>query len=144
MFKILGHKTFRQVMWILIIVIFVAVVIWFLTQNRISIFGEGGGAALQKTREEEPEDIFAADFPAAITEATRQGNYRMAIRLHYLQLLRLLSEANAIQYKKGRTNMDYLLQLYGTAHYDDFRKLTRNYEYAWYGNFIVDEEKYKA
>ena len=40
----------------------------------------------------------------------------------------------------GYAYAHYLMQLRSTSHYNDFFRITRNYEYAWYGNFPVDEE----
>ena len=46
--------------------------------------------------------------------------------------------------QRDRTNFDYLLQLGSTKYYNDFFRLTRNYEYSWYGQFPVSEEAYKV
>jgi hypothetical protein len=54
-----------------------------------------------------------------------------------------MSGKNIIQYKQDRTNLDYLLQLSNTAHYQDFFRLARNYEYTWYGNFPVNDEAWQ-
>lgn len=66
----------------------------------------------------------------------------MAIRLMYLRLLKNLSERNIIQYKQDRTNLDYLMQLHPTRYYNGFFRITRNYEYSWYGEFPVSNEAY--
>jgi len=61
----------------------------------------------------------------------------------FLQMLKTMSGKNIIQYKQDRTNFDYLLQLRDTKHYHDFFRLTRNYEYSWYGNFPVSDEAWQ-
>ena len=54
-----------------------------------------------------------------------------------------MSEKNIIQYKQDKTNIDYLMQLHTTKHYTNFFRITRNYEYSWYGKFEVSEEAYR-
>jgi len=70
------------------------------------------------------------------------GDYRLAIRLMFLRLLKQLSQKKIIEYKQERTNFDYLSQLHATGFYNDFFRLTRNYEYTWYGKFEVSGETF--
>jgi len=60
----------------------------------------------------------------------------------FLRLLKDLSQKNIIQYAQGKTNFDYLMQLHPTKYYRDFFRITRNYEYSWYGQFDVTEDMY--
>ena len=90
----------------------------------------------------ETEDIFQINYQREIDRAATAGNYRLAVRLMFLRLLKNLSQKNIIQYGHDRTNFDYLMQLRSTSYYNDFFRLTRNYEYAWFGNFEVNEEMY--
>ncbi len=87
-------------------------------------------------------DIFSIDYARAISDAVSDKNYRLGIRLHYLQLLKKLSERNIIHYQPGKTNFDYLLQVRTTPHYQAFLRLTQHYEYSWYGKFPINENQY--
>ena len=60
------------------------------------------------------EDIFAINYQKEIDKACSKGNYRLAIRLMFLRLLKDLSEKNIIQYTQDKTNFDYLIQLHPT------------------------------
>ncbi|MCH5599572.1 DUF4129 domain-containing protein [Niabella ginsengisoli] len=93
--------------------------------------------------EEEQKDIFSIQFAEAIQDALKANNYRLAIRLQYLQLLKTLSEKGIIKYQPDKTNFDYLLQTRSTSHYQDFLSATRSYEYSWYGLFPIDEDHYR-
>ena len=53
-----------------------------------------------------------------------------------------MAERNIIRYKQDNTNLDYLSQLSTTTYYNDFFRITRNYEYSWYGHFDVNENAY--
>jgi hypothetical protein len=90
-----------------------------------------------------PEDIFAINYQREIDKAVGEGNYRLAVRLHFLQLLKNLSDRNIIRYQQDKTNLDYLFQLQSTRHYNDFFRITRNYEYSWYGQFEVSADAYR-
>ncbi len=92
----------------------------------------------------ETNDIFAINYQKEIDKAVGMNNYRLAVRLMFLRLLRNLSDKNIIQYKQDSTNFDYMMQLRSTGMYPDFFRLTRNYEYSWYGQFDIDKEKYSS
>ena len=129
---------------LLIIVIggFGGFIIYYLVSNK-GMFKQRRKLATDEAVEEETEDIFAINYQREIDKAVAAGNYRYAIRLQFLRLLKNMAEKNIIQYKQDRTNLDYLTQLSSSPHYSDFFRITRNYEYSWYGHFEVDAEKYR-
>lgn len=88
------------------------------------------------------ENIHAIDFDAAIDEAVSQRNYRLAVRLLYLQTLKHLSNADRIQYKPDKTNRQYVYELANSPLQADFDVLTRQFEFVWYGDFPVDEARF--
>lgn len=134
---------FQTLLWILIIGGFAAFVIIYLANSNVSLFRKK--ATLITSEEEahpETDNIFEINYQREIDKAVGNGNYRFAVRLMFLRLLKNLSDKNIIQYKPDRTNFDYLLQLNSTRHYHDFFRLTRNYEYSWYGQFDIDSERF--
>ena len=140
----LGQRSwFQTLLWLLIIGGFAGFIIWYLAGSNVSLFRKKAKAIGDEEQDEvETEDIFAINYLKEIDKAARQENYRLAIRLMFLRLLKNLSEKNIIQYNHGRTNFDYLLQLQPTRYYKDFFRITRNYEYSWYGQFEVNEQAY--
>ncbi|SDX94188.1 DUF4129 domain-containing protein [Hymenobacter psychrophilus] len=90
------------------------------------------------------EDIRGIDFAAALARAEQAGNYRLALRLGYLQTLRHLTDRNLIQWQPDKTNHDYLRELAGTPQAAGFRTLTRQFEYVWYGELPLAAEQYPA
>ena len=138
------RKWFQVLLWLVIIGGFVAVVMWWLAGSNVGLFRKKNVSTESDGGSEEiPEDIFAINYQKEIDKATEQGNYRLAIRLMFLRMLKELAEKNIIQYKPDRTNFDYLLQLQSTGYYTPFFRITRNYEYSWYGQFMVSEETFK-
>jgi hypothetical protein len=83
-----------------------------------------------------------SDFDGLIRNALLTGNYRLAVRYHYLQVLHLLANKNQIQLAQDKTNADYVREIVNKNNQIDFAGLTLNYEYVWYGEFEIDEVLY--
>ncbi len=90
------------------------------------------------------ENIHEIDFAKAVDEAVSQRNFRLAVRLLYLQTLKQLSDANRIDYKPDKTNRQYVYELTTSSLQSDFEKLTRQFEFVWYGDFPIDEAQFAA
>jgi hypothetical protein len=83
------------------------------------------------------EDIHSLDFEKLIREAVQQQQYRLAIRLLFLQALKLLADHHHIHWQPGKTNHDYLEELTDDRLRSGFSELNFYFEYAWYGNFTI-------
>lgn len=89
------------------------------------------------------ENIHVISFEAEIANAERQADFRRAVRLHYLQLLKQLSDSGLIEWLPQKTNMQYVAEMAKTPFGSDFESLTRTFAYIWYGYFEMDEESYR-
>lgn len=138
------RQWFQTLLWLVIIGGFAAAVMWYLAGSNVGLFRKKN-KVLQTIGDEElaTEDIFAINYQKEIDKAEANRNYRLAIRLMFLRLLKDMAEKNIIQYQQDRTNLDYLLQLHPTGYYNNFFRITRNYEYSWYGQFEVGEDAYR-
>ncbi|MBG9377971.1 DUF4129 domain-containing protein [Panacibacter sp. DH6] len=92
----------------------------------------------------ESENIHAIQFDEAINEAVQQGNYRLAIRLSYLQNLKLLADRLLIDWRPNKTNTDYWKELDAVALRPAFRTITNIFEYAWYGSHSVTRDDFET
>lgn len=135
----------RNLLWVLVVGGFVVLIIWFLVSSDVQLFRKTPPVVAKPEDEEEytTENLFDIDYNSALKRAVAARNYRLAIRLLYLQTLKDLALHNLIQFRQERTNSDYLVQLFSTAYYKDFFRLTRNFEYAWYGKFDVSQPAYE-
>ena len=61
----------------------------------------------------------------------------------YLRTLKELSEGGIIQYSQEKTDHEYVMQLFGTEYYKDFFRITRDFEYAWYGQFPISAQSFQ-
>src|SRR5579875_1299528 len=136
---------FNTLFWIFLIGIFLALIIWFLSTSNISLFRKSSKKIEQAQTEEEltTENIFELNYEQEIKKAIAAQNYRLAVRLFYLRTLKELSERNLINYTHEKTNSDYLFQLSGTNYYKDFFRLTRSFDYTWYGKFPLSPEQFE-
>lgn len=142
---LLDRAWFRQLLWIVILCSFIAVVLWYLYSSNILVFRKAAKKITDDEGEEGlTEDIFALNYEKEIAKAVDAKAYRQAVRLWYLRTLKGLSDKGLIDYRYGRTNSDYLLQLYNTAYHRDFFRLTRTFEYTWYGQFTPSSEAYEG
>ncbi|HRN57048.1 MAG TPA: hypothetical protein PLL71_11380 [Agriterribacter sp.] len=141
---ILSSPVFRQLMWLLMLVLFSAAVIWFLIQNKMNLFGSRKAAALlPQIKEGDTDNIFTVNLQKAAAAAAAEGDYRMALRFSYLHLLKVFSQNGLIRYTADATNSDYLTQLYTKPFYNHFFRVTRGYEYTWYGEMPVSRAQYE-
>lgn len=134
----------RNLLWFLVVGGFVVIIIWFLLASDIRLFRKpsmpvGSGEEVETLN---TENLFDLDYNREIRKAIAAQNFRLAIRLLYLQTLKEMALREIIRFRQGRTNSDYLMQLFGTSYYKDFFRLTRSFEYAWYGRFEVSPQAF--
>lgn len=90
------------------------------------------------------EDIAALDIAQLLDQAKRQGNYKLAVRLYYLDLLKKLNDKGVIVWKKDKTNRDYLTELFSAnVFFNEVRRLTLSYEAVWYGEHDLTPETFQ-
>ncbi len=90
------------------------------------------------------EDIHSINFDQAIDQAIQTNNYRLAVRLLYLQSLKKLADKNLINWQLNKTNIAYMLELQGSNYQYTFNNLTFQFENNWYGDMPIDETEFKA
>ena len=134
----------NTVFWILLIAGFVALLTWFLSTANIRLFRKKTKDVKEEVEQEGVTDIFQMDLDLDIQRAIDAKDYTLAVRLLYLQTLRALSDRNLIKYSHEKTNRDYLFQLGSTPYYKTFFRLTRSFDYTWYGQFPVSQDSFNA
>jgi hypothetical protein len=85
------------------------------------------------------EDIHEIDFPALIARAEAQGDYRRAVRLYYLRVLKGLTDKALIEWSPSKTNWSYVQELKNGPLCRPFENLTRQFEFIWYGGAALPE-----
>jgi len=88
------------------------------------------------------QHIHELDLNDLLNKALQQGNYKLAVRIHYLILIKKMSNAQLINWKKQKTNGEYLSEMYGNSLFENFRKSTNLFERVWYGDVEINKDKY--
>ena len=88
------------------------------------------------------ENIHTIQFEEEIAAAVQKQNYRLAVRLYYLKVLKELSDRNLIRWQLDKTNRTYVHELEKTEMEADFEQITSKFEYVWYGHFSLNEPQF--
>ncbi len=88
------------------------------------------------------EYIHETDLDRFLREALAASNWPLAVRLYFLQMIKQLSEKEAIAWSKEKTNRDYLREMRSHRLSAAFRDATRQYEQVWYGNQPLTAEAF--
>lgn len=95
------------------------------------------------TEQAEAEDVEGTDWDSRFAQAVAAGDTRLAVRYSYMHALQLLQARELIRYRIDKTNHDYYYELADTPFRQPFRQLSRQYEYAWYGNYPLSPEAWE-
>lgn len=84
------------------------------------------------------------DLSSLIEKSIQDKNYRLAVRYYYLWVMKMLNEAQLIEFNIDKTNQDYTQELSKRNNFSRdklslFIQCTHYYEYLWFGNFAVTE-----
>jgi hypothetical protein len=93
---------------------------------------------------EAEDNIHEIDFNAEIERAIAAGNFRLAVRLFYLRILKQLSDAGQIQWQPEKTNQAYIAEIDELTKKQSFKRLTDQFEYVWYGEFVIDKQQFES
>jgi len=136
-----GQATYKILLIVLSVAILTYVILRLSGMTRMGMFTRADGdLGLDYTVGQ--EDIHSLNFDEAIANAESSRNFRLGIRLLYLQTLKKLSERQLIQWRLNKTNTVYAQELAESGHAKPFRELTRDFEYAWYGERHVAEQDF--
>ena len=90
------------------------------------------------------ERMHESDLDRFLREALSKGDYRLAVRIYYLAIIKELSIKEFIRWKKDKTNREYLNEVVARKPeiYNDFRDTTLAFEKVWYGDITITEGDY--
>lgn len=89
------------------------------------------------------EDISDKDFSPQIQAAIRAGDFRMAIRWMYIEILQTLHHRNLIAWAVYKTNDDYAKELRQMPFHKEFMAVSLVYEKVFYGNHQLGEADFE-
>lgn len=138
-----AFSTFLEVFpYVLLAILLFILIKFFLSVNARAVLHAKKSQAIVSLSEEE-HIIKNEDIQQLIARALAQKDYRLAVRYYYLYMLQLMSENEVIVWELQKTNEDYTQELKKQELVAPFATSTRLYNYFWYGEFPIDEVKYK-
>jgi len=90
------------------------------------------------------ENIYGVDFETELAKALDAGDYRSAVRILYLQTLRLAADREWIDWQIYKTPTEYVYELKPAALRTAFRELTKRFLQVRYGNFKATAKLYES
>lgn len=90
------------------------------------------------------ENLLTDNWEVKLQTALDSNDHRLAIRYSYMLVLQLLQHRNLIRYRQDKTNIEYYRELTDPETRQAFRQIMRQYEYAWYGNYLPPQPAFDA
>ncbi|MBD3636976.1 MAG: hypothetical protein HUJ25_06485 [Crocinitomicaceae bacterium] len=90
-----------------------------------------------------PTEIPLTELQRLLQEALSKGDYRGAVRIYFIFIIRDLAEKKWIRWEKEKTNFHYLREMAGKPEYDEFNRSVSFFEIIWYGKREVDKQKFE-
>lgn len=140
-----AHSIFAYLLLIvpyIIIAVILGLIVWlFIRLNPgPSLLGAQPQASVHYNEEE--KIVRSQNISDLINAAINDGDYRLAVRYYYLQLLKNLNEKGVIAYEYQKTNSEYLQEVEQEELKNGLKKIMRIYEFIWYGNFTVTQNDF--
>lgn len=111
------------------------------TRSKKSKTSQGEG--LEVSLEAVEKDLDKKDPTSLIDRAVNAADFKMAIRLYYLKIIRTLSLDGAIKWKRDKTNSSYVRELNGSPLQAGFKDITFIFEQIFYGNQNITEKDFQ-
>jgi len=90
-----------------------------------------------------PVEIPLSELDKALQAHLANKDYRSAVRILFLYVLKKLGEKELIAWKKEKTNYHYYHELTSKGLSEQFGTLATVYEWVWYGERYPDESAYQ-
>lgn len=124
-------------LYVLALVVLILIVMAVLKVDAFRILAKGDGSAV--TKGVFHENIHEMDFDTLIKDAVANRDYRNAVRLVFLQSLKLLADKQHINWQAGKTNHEYVDEIQMPDVKKGLGQLSYYFDYAWYGGFTISE-----
>ena len=138
--KVVG-LAFKIVGSLLILFVLFKILMHFINKDGSFIFGRSSDSLIIEATNID-QDIHSTNFKTLINKALEKNNYRLAIRYHYLQVLKHLSKKGQIEWDTEKTNYDYYREIKDEKTREEFQYISYIYDYCWYGEFEISNEDY--
>ena len=113
-----------------------------LNEGGSGLFSSRQNQTLNRHQPITADTIENTDLKSLIANAENSNDFRLAIRYHYLLILKTLSLKNIIQFEDDKTNAEYIRELESQPYSNGFKNTSYVYNYVWYGEFPLNPDLY--
>jgi hypothetical protein len=111
-----------------------------------SIFGRADKKLTDKdiafAENADEEELLKKELLDYIKKAEAAQNYKVAVRLRYLDVIQNLNDRAIIRWKREKTNLQYYREISDGQMKAPFKIVTRHYEDVWFGEKSIDGSQY--
>ena len=107
-------------------------------------FDDKGSKVVDRFEELAPTQIPKSELELLLEKALANNDFRGAIRLYFIFIIKDLSEKEWIRWEKKKTNFSYLTEMRSRPQYESFNEVVSIYELVWYGNYSVEKEDFNS
>ena len=107
-------------------------------------FDNKGAKVVDRFEELTPAQIPKSELELLIEKAIANDDFRGAIRIYFIFIIKGLSEKDWIRWEKKKTNFSYLIEMREKPEYEAFNAAVSIYELVWYGNYSVKKEDFTS
>jgi hypothetical protein len=97
-------------------------------------------AELTFALKEAEENLEESDLDRLLRISLEHQDYKSAVRIYYLAVLKNFTSLGLIAWKKDKTNADYLAEMRLNTKFDHFKIATITYERVWYGDLEISQQ----
>lgn len=90
----------------------------------------------------DPTEIPLTELERLLQDALAKKDYRGAVRIYFIFIVRDLAQKNWIKWEKDKTNFHYLREMEGKSEFEDFNTSVNYFEIIWYGKREIDASKF--
>jgi len=90
------------------------------------------------------ENLPESDVDPFLRQALAEEDYRLAVRLLYLRTLQQLAAGRLIEWKRDKTNREYLLETRHQPWSGEWRSLTQIFERIRYGGQAIEKDTFAS
>ena len=90
----------------------------------------------------DPDHIDNIDPISMIDEALANGDYRLALRLRFIDFIKRSSDLRLIKWRPEKTNQDYLYELKPHVDFAYLNSVILDYEKVWFGKYDISSQDY--
>ena len=123
--------------------VIIAVVIFIVYKLILNYNGNEEGAVVEMNFDDvPPSEIPKTELERRLEEALAREDYREAVRIYFIFIIKDLSMKNWITWERKKTNMSYLIEMRSKSQFNLFNETVSIYDIVWYGNYTITKTNF--